>query len=458
MAMTLIKGGKLLSMDPALGEIPNADVLFEGDRILQVGRHIHAPEATVIDASRMIVMPGLVDAHLHTWETGLRGIAGNWVMGDYARNMHANLATRFRPEDIYIANLVGSLNQLACGATTVFDWCHNNPTPDHTDAAIAGLEAAGIRAVFGHGSPKPNPKGGQKHYSEVPHPESEVRRLRAGRLASDEGLLGMAMCILGPHYSIYEVTVQDIQLARKYDLLASCHIGGGLGMNPGGIRRLAQDGVLGPKFNVVHGNNLTDEELRDVIGAGGTVTLTPEPEVQVGFGYPLTGRLVSLGADVSLGVDIECGSSGDMFTVMRLALQFQRMIDNQPFAVAGKLPDKLQVTPRMALRWATVDGARMLGLDGRIGSLTPGKQADIILIRTDDLNLFPVHDPVESIIFHANPSNVDTVFVGGRPVKRGGNLLYKDLSRKQDQLLESGRRIIRDAGLPLWGSEGSAAP
>lgn len=452
MAKTLLKGGKLLSMDPAIGELPNGDVLFEGDRIQEVGVGLQAPGATTIDATRMILMPGFVDAHLHTWETGLRGIAGNWTMGDYARNMHANLATRFTPEDIYTANVVGALNQLNCGATTLFDWSHNNPTPAHTDAAIAGLVEAGIRAIFGHGSPKPDPKAGQKHYSEVPHPEGEVRRLRTGRLASDDGLLGMAMCILGPHYSVYDVTVQDIRLARKYDLLASCHIGGGVGMTPGGIKRLAQDGVLGPKFNVVHGNNLTDEELRRLIESGGTVTVTPEPEVQVGFGYPLTGRLAALGAEVSLGVDIECGSSGDMFTVMRLALQFQRMIDNQPFAGAGKLPDKLQVTPRMALRWATVDGARMLGLDGRIGSLTPGKQADIILIRTDDLNLFPVHDPVESIIFHANPANVDTVFVAGHAVKEGGKLLYKDLPHKQGQLLESGRRIIREAGLTPWRS------
>lgn len=450
MAKTLIKGGKLLSMDAAIGELPGGDVLFEGDRILQVGVGIQAPDAAVIDASRMIVMPGLVDAHLHTWETGLRGIAGNWVMGDYGRNMHANLATRFTPEDIHIANVVGALNQLFCGATTVFDWSHNNPTPAHTDAAIDGLVEAGIRAVYGHGSPKPDPKAGQEHYSKLPHPESEVRRLRAGRLASDDGLLSMAMCILGPHYSVYDVTVKDIALARKYDLLASCHIGGGMGLTPGGIRRLGQERVLGPKFNVVHGNNLTDEELRYLTGAGGTVTVTPEVEVQMGFGYPLTGRLLALGADVSLGVDVECNISGDMFTVMRFALQFQRLIDNQPLAAAGKLPEKHAVTPRMALRWATLDSAKMLGLDGKIGSLTPGKQADILLIRTDDLNLFPVHDPVETVVFQANPSNVDTVFVAGRPVKQGGKVLYKDLPRKQEQLLESGRRIIRDAGLPLW--------
>ena len=174
--------------------------------------------------------------------------------------------------------------------------------------------------------------------------------------------------------------------------------------------------------------------------------------MQMGFGYPLTGRLLALGADVSLGVDVECNISGDMFTVMRFALQLQRLIDNQPVAAAGKLPEKHMVTPRMALRWATLDGAKALGLDHRIGSLAPGKQADIILIRTDDINLFPVHDPVETVVFQANPSNVDTVFVAGRPVKQGGRLLYQDLPRKQQQLLESGRRIIRDAGLPLWGA------
>src|SRR5258708_2347467 len=152
MQRILIKGGSVITMDPALGDLPTGDVLIEGARIVAVAPALAAEGARVIDGRDRIVMPGFVNAHIHTWQTGLRGIAGNWTLLEYFRQMHAGLATAFRPEDIFIANLVGALNQLNCGATTIVDWCHNNPTPAHTDAAIEGLIEAGVRAVFAHGS------------------------------------------------------------------------------------------------------------------------------------------------------------------------------------------------------------------------------------------------------------------------------------------------------------------
>jgi cytosine/adenosine deaminase-related metal-dependent hydrolase len=154
MMTTLIKNATVLSMDPTFGDVPNGDVLIAGDRIAAVGVGLSAPEgADVIDARGMIALPGLVNAHQHTWQTGIRGIAGDWTLSDYGRHMHAGLATRFTPDDIYLANLVGALNQINGGVTTLFDWCHNNPSPEHSDRAIDGLAESGIRAVFGHGTP-----------------------------------------------------------------------------------------------------------------------------------------------------------------------------------------------------------------------------------------------------------------------------------------------------------------
>ena len=155
MIKTLIQQATLITMDPKLGDLQQGDLLIVGDRIEHIAPHIDAPDAQRIDARGMIVIPGLINAHMHTWQTGLRGVAGNWTVLEYFKKMHAGLATLFKPEDIEIANRVGGLNQLNCGTTTLVDWCHNNPTPAHTDAGIDGLQASGIRAAFFHGSPKP---------------------------------------------------------------------------------------------------------------------------------------------------------------------------------------------------------------------------------------------------------------------------------------------------------------
>src|SRR3954465_8772045 len=227
MKRTLIKGPAIVSMDPAIGDLRAADVLIEDDRIAAVAPTIAADDAEVIDASHMLLLPGLINGHLHTWQTGLRGLAADWTVAEYMQAMHRGLATLFRPEDIYIANLAGALNQINNGATTLVDWCHNNPTPAHSDAAIQGLADAGIRALFLHGSPKPDPKPGQKHFSEVPMPRGEVERLGKGRFATADGLMTMGLAILGPYYSVWEVTRQDVVLAHELDLVASMHVGGG---------------------------------------------------------------------------------------------------------------------------------------------------------------------------------------------------------------------------------------
>ena len=440
-----IRNARILSLDPAIGDLPRGDIVVEGGRIARIGRRLRPRGARIVDASGMIAMPGFVNAHLHTWQTGIRGIAGNWSIRRYLETMHARIAPRYTADDTYIANLVGALNQIACGATTIFDWCHNNATPAHSDAAIDGLEESGIRAVFGHGSPKPDAGEDAPPFTHIPHPRGEIERLRKGRLASDDARITLAMAALGPDFSTFEVTEHDFRLAREFGLTISAHTWGApTRLNRDGYRRLAEKGLLGPDHNLVHGNFLGDAELGLVVDRGVSVTVTPEVEMQMSHGTPLTGRLRALGARPSLGVDVESNVSGDMFTVMRMALQTQRALDNKAAAEAGAPPEP-SISPREALEWATVEGARALGLEARIGSLAPGKAADLILIDSSHINLFPVHDPVESVVFHANPSNVDTVMIGGRIVKRGGRLRYRGLRAKQEALAESARRILAPA-------------
>lgn len=443
MSRTLFRGGTIVSMDPTVGDIGCGDLLVEGDRIAAIGPGLCATGAQEIDAAGCILIPGLVNAHMHTWQTALRGVTGDWTMVAYFRSMHAGLATRFTPEDIYIATLAGGLNQINCGTTTLVDWCHNNPTPQHTDRAIDGLLESGIRAVFMHGSPKPDPAPGQRHFSEIPHPRSEIERLLKTRFCGSQKLVTLGMAILGPHFSTYEVARHDFGLARELGLVASMHCGGPAAVSADGWERLADGGLLGDNNNIVHGTSLSDAQLAMMIGLGVTFSLAPETEMTQGHGHPITGRLRRLGAAPSLGVDLESAISGDMFTVARMALGAQRAADNaESKNTSGQLPASSTISCREALEWITIRGAEALKLEKSIGSLSVGKQADIVMVRATDLNMWPVHDPVVSLVMQTSLANIDTVMVAGSVKKRAGRMQYEGMSRAKDLLAVSGRRIM----------------
>jgi cytosine/adenosine deaminase-related metal-dependent hydrolase len=446
MTCVLIKDATVLTMRGGADDVIRGDVLVRGPVIEAVGAGLQAPGAEVVNGRRLIVLPGLVNAHMHTWQTGLRSVASNWTFPEYARWMHAGLATRFSPEDVHIATLVGALNQIDNGTTTLVDWCHNNPTPAHTDSAIAALRASGIRAAFLHGTPKPDPRPGEAPYWEVPHPRDEIVRLLR-ELESDAGMITLGLALLGPHYATTEVTLHDFLLARDFGLIASMHQGGGPPRDPGGWDLLDRAGLLSSYVNIVHGNDLPDDQLARFVEQGVRITVTPESELISGHGHPIVGRLRDLGASPSIGADIESAHSGDMLTAARTALTHQRSLDNIDARAKGQLGGKSRFRARDALSWVTVEGARMLGQEDRIGSIAPGKQADLLLLRADALNLQPIHDPISSVVMQSNPSNIDAVMIAGTWRKRNGRLLWDGLDRLIEELGESGRRICRGVGL-----------
>ncbi len=453
MRRLLVQNATVITMDRQQGDLRPGDVLIEGDRVAAVGSRIHAPDAEIFDGRAFILIPGLINAHMHTWQTGLRAISANWTLLEYFRWVHAGLATRFKTEDIRIGTLAGALNQMNCGTTTLVDWCHNNPTPAHTDAGIEGLRESGIRGAFFHGSPKPDPKPGEPHFSEIPHPRGEVERLMRGPFASRDQLLTLGLAILGPHYSTLDVSLHDFRLARELGLVASMHQGGGPAKTPGGWDVLEREGLVGDYVNIVHGNDLSDDRLARFVKLGVTFSVAPENEMAQGHGHPITGRLRKLGAAPSLGVDLESVISGDMLTVARMALEHQRALDNAECRVAtGGIPATATITVREALSWITVEGARMLGMQDRLGSISPGKQADLVFIRADALNLWPVHDPVATVVMQANLANIDSVMIAGEWRKRDGKLLFADLDRVKAELVRSGSRILSELG---WRPESS---
>ncbi|MDG2187759.1 MAG: amidohydrolase family protein [Hyphomicrobiales bacterium] len=438
----LIKNARIITMDSNLGDFKNADILIHNDKIIQVGENINVDNAEIIDATNFLITPGLINTHIHTWQTGLRGIASDWTLSDYLESIHKGLASFYKPDDMYIANYIGALYQINTGATTIVDWCHNNPTPDHTDAAIRGLEESNIRGIFLHGSPKHEPKKGQPHYSETPMPRDEVARLKNSIFSSDDNLLNLGISILGPQQSTLEVCKKDFQLAKDLDLIISMHIGGKF-LTPDGFDVLKNMGLLNKKTNIVHANNISNEMLDSLVNSNVTFSITPEEELQMGFGNPLTKRLLDRNGVFGFGSDIESAMSGDMLNVIRFALQAVRheyTLEN--YQINQSPPAEMKVKTRQAFEWATIDAAKMLGIDDKVGSIVPGKKADLIMFKTNKINFTPIHDPISSILFHSNSNDIDTVMVDGKVLKSGGQLLNNNLEKDLKLLSDSGYRII----------------
>ncbi len=310
------------------------------------------------------------------------------------------------------------------------------------------MAESGIRAAFFHGSAKPEPKLGERHFSELPHPRREVERLLAGTLADQSGLVTLGLAILGPHYSTLDVSMHDFRLARELNLIASMHQGGGPAKTPGGWEKLIEAGLVGAGINIVHGNDLPDDLLDKMVDLGVSFSVTPENEMIQGHGFPITGRLLKLGTRPSVGIDLESVLAGELLGAARVALSMQRALDNADSRRnLGTIPATTTIPAREALRWITTEGARMLGRESHIGSLTPGKLADLVTINAADLNLFPVHDPVSTVVMQTSLANIEAVMINGAWKKRNGRLLVSGLDGKKERLEASGRRLVHDIEL-----------
>lgn len=422
----LVRGGWVVGVDAGTGVL-RADVLINGPRIAAVGPNLNAPGARVIDARDRIVLPGFVDTHRHTWQSAVRHIGADWDLNDYFGKVFFGLGARFRPNDVYAANLLGRMAALDAGVTTMLDWSHIQNSPDHSDAAVQGLRDAGGRSVFAYGWSQLDPAAWIAD-SVLPVP-ADVARVRQDLLPDDRGLVTMAMAVRGSEFSTREVTRHDILVARDLGLRMTFHVGSGdYGPKYRAIAGLADDGLLGPDMTFVHASTSSDAELRLIAQAGAGASVSPYLEmVMPGIGLPATGRLLAAGVRPSLSADSETAAPGDPFNQMRAALAAARLIKD------NDLQDGPLGRPSAAdvLSMATLDGARTLGMDDRIGSISVGKQADLVLLRDDDLALAPVTNPTAATIIAGHPGLVDMVLVAGEIVKEHGRLLGpQDRARK----------------------------
>jgi cytosine/adenosine deaminase-related metal-dependent hydrolase len=418
----LIKNGCVLSLDPAVGDFERADVLVSGNKIAAVGPNLAAPDAEVIDASRAIVLPGFIDTHRHMWEGILRNIIPDSSLGDYFKIVQRQLGPHYRPEDVYAANLVSALGAIEVGITTILDWSHIQNSPEHTDAAIKALTDSGIRAVFAYG----NPANGLADFRDDPrqkYPE-DIRRLRKQYFSSDDQLLTLALASLSnPPDRVADAWA----VARDVGAPITIHVGVGNALT-GLVQKLGEKGVLKADTTYIHCCTLTDTEFKMIADSGGTFSIAGYVEMIMGHGTPPIQKVLDLGLRPSLSIDVETTVPGDLFTQMRTILALQHNnVWMRSLAGEKNLPKML--TARDVIEFATIEGARANHLDRKVGTLTPGKEADLILLRTDRFSVTPMNSATGAIVTSMNAANVDTVLIAGKVMKRNGQMVGVDYDK-----------------------------
>lgn len=452
----LIKNAHILSMDPA---VPDGlgHILIEGDRLASIvpaDAPIEETGAEVIDAKGMIALPGFVDTHRHFWQTAARHTSVGWDLFAYIENFNMRIAGLMRAEDVYIANLLGAIGAIDSGITLARDESHAMNTPEHADAAIQGLRESGIRARFAYGWPCDDAMRWMFETKEV-HPE-DMRRVRNEVLSDDDALVTLNAHLRGPLMTSQEITGKDLELARDLGIRSSMHVGSGdMDKQVHSVTLLKEWGLIGPDITFAHLCTSSDEELKMVADAGASASVCAFIEATMpGIGDPATGRLIAAGVRPTFGVDVEVAASGDLFSVIRAALASHNLLaahDSDYAARTGSL------TPSDLLEYATIDGARALGLDHVTGSLTPGKKADVVLIDGTAPNMVPLTDPAGAIVAAADVSTVRTVIIDGKVVKRDGKLVGVDMAAIAERAAQSRDHLLKDAAASGEGGRDAVA-
>jgi 5-methylthioadenosine/S-adenosylhomocysteine deaminase len=443
---TLLRGGTVLTLDKTLGDFSAGDVLIQDGKIAAVGPSLAANGADIIDAAGMIVMPGFVDTHRHMWQGLLRNIGPDDLLGDYLSKILFGFAPRLTPEEIYLGDLVSALSALNAGITTILDWSHIATSPAHTDAAIAGLQASGIRGVYGYG---PNFGLVPAWYADTnsAYPD-DIRRLRKQYFSSSDQLLTLALAAAGPEFSNVDAAEREWKIAREVGARISVHVGVGLLGKQGLLATLASRVPLGPDTTYIHCSTLSDQEWAMIAGSGGTVSLAVPIEMQMGHGMPPIQKALDYGIRPSLSIDVETNQPTDMFTQMRACFALQRAFVNESHLFGGPEPNRSSLLGvRDVLEFATIEGARATGLAKKTGSLVPGKAADVIMLRSDRVNVTPVNDAIGAIVLGMDSSNVDTVIVDGKVVKRRGRLVGVNVAKLNEAATEARDRLRQRVGL-----------
>jgi 5-methylthioadenosine/S-adenosylhomocysteine deaminase len=421
----VIRNAFVMTMDTA-GDLPESDIHILDGRIVAVGKDLAAPGARVIDGRGRIVLPGLVETHWHMWNTILRSMSGDKSCCGYFPTS-AKYGMAYTPQDMYAAVRLSTAEALNAGITTIHDWCHNPVTPAHAEADLRALKESGIRGRFSYGPQRGLPITKTINLA-------DIKRLHADwKDYSNEGLLSLGLAWRGvqsgtnaPGGKIAfleiprEVYMAEYTTARDLGIPMTAHINISTKIDTGHVTRLAQLGLLYKDLQLIHMLSSTPAEIAEVAKAGSPVSFSPYTEMRAGFGFSPATAFLEAGVPVGLSVDTTA-LSGDasMFEIMKGLVNITN----------GLAQNEFQMPARQALEIGTLHGARSLGLGDTIGSLVPGKRADVIMIDPRGLNLgtgLPA-DPAHLVVEATQPANVDFVMVDGRVLKQHGRLTAIDV-------------------------------
>ena len=431
----VVRNAYVVTMDPQLGDIPDGDVHVRNGALVGVGPKLSAPGVEEIDGRNRIALPGFVDTHFHLWGSFARGVVADGDF-DYFPVM-SRLGPVMTPEDAYNSARLGIAEAIHSGLTTIHDWSHNIMSGAYADADLRALRDCGIRARFSYGYSR-NLQQKPKETADF----NDIARVKKEWFsASNDGLLTMGFASRGAGDTPPEVYRKEWEFARSQGLPITQHAGRSLGeiKRFRRIEMLYKDKLLGPDVQLIHTYSASAEERGMIAETKSHVSIAPFTASRLASGLPYLGDLLKRGVQCSLSVDTTTvGGNADMFGIMRLMLQLNHL----------RSMDVMEVQPRRILELATLDGAKDLGIADRVGSLTPGKRADLILVRTNDLNVAPFVNPALLLVQQAQPVNVDTVVIDGRILKHKGELVALDSDEIIRKAAESFHAARKRAGGP----------
>jgi cytosine/adenosine deaminase-related metal-dependent hydrolase len=428
----VIRGAIVLSMDDDVGDFERGDVHVRDGAIVSVGHDIEAAGVNELDAGDMICMPGFVDTHWHLWTSLCRSIIRS---DDPKRGYFAvtnALGRRYTPEDSYRSVRLGLAEGLSAGATTVHNWAHNIRSFEHADAELRAMRDTGIRGRLAYGTPQGGPNDEAMDLA-------GLERIQREWMPND-GTLTLGICSRNVGDSVnplrgnisVETARKDWGGARALGLPITMHTSG-----PSPVKLLEDAGLLGADVQLVHPLLTTAEERKILAARGVSYSTSPTGESHrpAAAGVIQLGELLEAGVKASISIDNTSSYACDYFQCMRIlyALQLHRF------------GQEMRLTAKRLVRLATLDGAIDLGIAQQTGSLTPGKRADLTLVRTTDINMAPLSDPYEALVTYAQPRNVDTVIVDGRVLLRGGRFTALDHAEILRQANESAAELCARA-------------
>jgi cytosine/adenosine deaminase-related metal-dependent hydrolase len=440
----VFRGATVLTVDPAAGVIDNGDVLVAGDKIQAVGRALQAPaDAVEIDAAGGILMPGMVDTHRHMWQTAQRGLGADWSLTNYFLFYYVNWGHVMRPADVYAGNLLSALESVDAGVTTTVDWSHGLRTVDHAEAALDALEAVPGRFVLAYGNLAQAPWEWAA--------SADFRGFVERRLAGGGDMMGfqLAFDVTGdpafPEAAAFAV-------ARELGAVVTTHSGVWGVTGDDSIKLIAEHGYLTDKVRHVHVSSLSPDSYHRIAASGGQASVAPESECSAGQGFPSSWALRQYGIPISLSVDTSAWWSADMFAAMRATLNADRIREHQLAHDRAETITNLQLRAGDVVGYATQGGADHIGLGDRIGSITAGKQADLVLLRNESSPvMFPVLNPAGHVVFQAQRGDVHTVMVNGKVLKYDHRLLLADELAAARRAIEDSVEHVRSAmGQEAW--------